>query len=59
MRKSKKVVIQIRENDETVIEVEIEKPFIDFYKKETGRSKVSAKSLSKFINNLVKIHTMF
>lgn len=56
MRKSKKVVIQVREHDGSVVEVEINQHFIDFYKSETGRSKVSAKSLSKFINHLVDLH---
>jgi len=56
MLKLKTVVIQVRENDGTVVEVEVNKSFIDFYKKETNRSKVSAKSLSNFINNLVEIH---
>ena len=56
MKKSKKVVIQIREHDGTIVEIEIEKPFLDFYKKETGRSKISAKSLSTFINHLMEIH---
>jgi len=59
MRKSKKVVIQVREDDGTVVEVEVEKPFLDFYKKETGRSKISANALSNFINNLVKLHGIF
>ena len=59
MRKSKKVVIQVREDDGTIIDVEVEKPFLDFYKKETGRSKISANALSKFINNLIKFHGIF
>jgi hypothetical protein len=56
MSKSKQVIIQVRENDGTIIEVEICSSIIDFYKKETGRSTVSAKSLSKFINHLVESH---
>jgi len=59
MKKSKKVVIQVREDDGTIIDVEVEKPFLDFYKKETGRSKISISSLSKFINNLIKFHGIF
>ena len=58
MMKSKKRIIQIREDDVTVIEVEIEKPFIDFYKKETGRSRVTERGLSDFINNMIKLHTV-
>lgn len=57
MRKSKNVVIQVREYDGTIIEIEVEKPFLDFYKKETGRSKISVKALSTFINNLIQIHS--
>lgn len=59
MKKSKKVVIQVREDDGNIVEVDVEKPFLDFYKKETGRSKISASALSKFINNLVKLHGVF
>jgi hypothetical protein len=56
MSKLKRVIIQVREYDGTVVEVEIDNNFINFYKKETGRSKISAKSLSKFINHLVESH---
>ena len=57
MKKStKKRIIKIREDDVTVVEIEIDKPFIEFYKKETGRSCVSEKGLSKFINNLIQLH---
>jgi len=57
MRKSKKVVIQVREHDGSVVEVEINQGFIDFYKQETGRSKISAKQLSNFINHLIELHS--
>ena len=57
MNKSKKRVIKIKEDDVTVVEIEIEKSFIDFYKKETGHSRVTEKGLSAFVNNLIKIHT--
>ena len=56
MPKSKQLIIQVRENDGTIIEIEICSNIIDFYKKETGRSKVSTKSLSKFINHLIESH---
>ena len=59
MKKSKKVVIQVREDDGSIIEIEVEKPFLDFYKKETGRNKISISALSNFINNLVKRHSIF
>jgi hypothetical protein len=56
MPKSKQVIIQVRKNDGSIIEVKIINNFINFYEKETGRSKVSAKSLSKFINHLIQSH---
>lgn len=42
----------------SVIQIEIDKPLIDFYKKETGRSRVTQKGLSNFINHLVDSHRM-
>ena len=56
-KKLKKIVIQIRENDGTVVEIEINHPFVDFYKRETGRRKVFAKHLSNFINHPVDLHS--
>ena len=56
MRKSKKRVVEVREDDVTVVQIEIDKPFIEFYKKETGRSRVSQKGLSHFIQHLVDAH---
>ena len=56
MPKLKTVKIQVRENDDTIVEVVVNKNFIEFYKKETGRSKISSDALSKFINHLVEIH---
>jgi hypothetical protein len=58
MKTSKKRVVEIREDDVTVVEIEVEKPLIDFYKKETGRSRVTQKGLSAFINHLVDSHRM-
>ena len=54
--KSKKVVIQVRDNDGAITEVEIDGKFIEFYKKETNHSKVSIKGLSKFLNHLITLH---
>jgi len=58
MRKTKKVVVQVHESDGSVSEVEVTSQFIEMYQKETGRKRVSAKSLSKFIDNLVKLHSI-
>jgi hypothetical protein len=41
----------------TVVEVEVENKFIEFYKKETGHSHVTKKGLSKFLNHLVELHS--
>lgn len=56
MKKSKHQTINIREDEMTEIQIEIDKPLIDFYKKETGRSRVTLKGLSDFINHLINIH---
>ena len=56
MRKQKKRMIEIKEDEVTTIQIEVDKSLIEFYKKETGHSRVSAKGLSDFINNLIKIH---
>jgi hypothetical protein len=56
MKKSKKVVIQVRNNDATITEVEVDDKFIEFYKKETSRSKATAKGLAKFLNHLINVH---
>lgn len=57
MMKNKKIVIQVHEQDGATTEVEIDKHFLDFYKKETGRNKISARALSKFIDHLVELHS--
>jgi hypothetical protein len=59
MRKSKKMpkkIVKIREDDVTVVEVEIDQSFIERYKKETGRNRVTDKGLSSCIENLIKNH---
>ena len=59
MRKSKKMpkkIVKVREDDVTVVEIEIDQAFIEKYKKETGRNRVTDKGLSSFIENLIKIH---
>jgi len=58
MRASKKRIVDVREDEVTVIQIEVDKPLIDFYKKETGRSRVTQKGLSQFINHLVDSHRM-
>ena len=56
MIKEKKVLIQVHEQDGSITTIEIDKQFLTFYKKETGRSNISAKALSKFIDHLVELH---
>jgi len=58
MTTSKKRVINVREDEVTVIQIEVDKPLIDYYKKETGRSHVTEKGLSNFVNHLVDSHRM-
>jgi len=58
MKTSKKRIIDVRENEMTVVQIEVDKPLIDFYKKETGRSRVTQKGLSQFVQHLVEIHQM-
>lgn len=56
MKKPTKRIIDVREDDVTVIQVEIEKSIIDFYQKETGRKRITAKGLSQFFSNLVQLY---
>lgn len=56
MKNLQKLVVQVREDDRTVIEIEVESAFIEFYKKETGHSHVTKKGLSKFLNRLIELH---
>ena len=55
--KFKKRIVKIRENDVTPVDVEIDNRFVEFYKKETGRVRVTIRGLSKFVNNLIRLHT--
>jgi hypothetical protein len=55
--KAKKRIVKIRENDVTPVDVEIDNRFVEFYKKETGRVRATIRGLSKFINNLIKLHS--
>ena len=56
MKKLKKRIIEIREDDMTVVQIEVDKPLIEFYKKETGLSRITQKGLSDFIQHLIKVH---
>lgn len=58
MKSTKERIIDIRENDMTVSKIKIDDNFVEFYKKETGRSYVTKKGLSSFINHLVDIHKL-
>jgi len=53
MKRATKKIIEIQGED-SVIQIEIEKSIIDFYKKETGRNRVTTKGLSQFFNRLIK-----
>jgi len=55
--KAKKRIVKIREDDVTPVDVEIDNRFVEFYKKETGRARATIRGLSKFINNLIRLHT--
>ena len=51
-----KVVIQARDEDGSVINIEVDSHFIEFYKKETGHSHVTKKGVTKFLNRLIELH---
>jgi hypothetical protein len=53
MKKTTNRIIEIWNDDMTVVQIEIEKSIVDFYKKETGRKRVTAKGLSQFFNRLI------
>ena len=54
--KDKKRIIQIKEDDITEVKIEVDNRFVEFYKKETGRAYATIHGLSKFINNLIRLH---
>lgn len=54
--RTKKFIVQIRNGDNDAIDIEIDQKFIDFYKKETCRNKVTLKGISKFLNHLIELH---
>lgn len=56
MKKNKKRIVEVMENDMTTIKIEVDQHFLEFYKKETGRTHITQKGLSKFINRLVELH---
>jgi hypothetical protein len=53
MKSSIKRIVEIKEDGAT-IQIEIEKSIIDFYQKETGRKRITAKGLSQFFNRLIQ-----
>ena len=53
MKKSTKRIIEVRGDDATAVQIEVEKSIVDFYKKETGRKRVTSKGLSQFFNRLI------
>lgn len=50
--------IKIHDEDMSIVEVEIDNHFLEFYKKETGRVHITEKGLSNFIENLVRIYQL-
>lgn len=52
MKQLTKKIIEVQTED-TVVQIEINKSIIDFYKKETGRNRVTTKGLSQFFNRLI------
>jgi hypothetical protein len=57
MRKSPpKMIIEVKEHDQTTVELEVTNSIIDFYKKETGRNRVTTKGLSQFLNRLIEFY---
>jgi len=57
MKRLSKKIIELHIDDDNVIQIEIEQPIIDFYKKETGRTRVTEKGLSDFFTNLFRLFT--
>ena len=58
MAKHKKHILHIKEEDSSsaTVEIEVDDKFIEFYKKETNRNRVTDKGLSLFIENLIKLY---
>jgi hypothetical protein len=54
--KPKKLIVKVKEEDDIFTEIEVDDQLVDFYKKETHRSIVTLKGISKFINRLVFLH---
>lgn len=53
MKSIKERIVDIREDDMSITQIVVNNYFIEFYKKETGRSHVTEKGLSNFINHLL------
>lgn len=59
MKKIKTRVVNVRDELNTTIQIDIDERLVEFYKKETGRKRVTAKGLSKFFNNLIHFFNRF
>jgi len=53
--KKNKILIEIKRGNEIEI-LELDKKSIDFYKKETGHSKVTKRGINRFIMNLLNYY---
>jgi hypothetical protein len=56
VKRIKKRIVKVQEDETTIVELELAQHFLEFYKKETGHSKITQKGLSKFVNHLVELH---
>ena len=55
MKYPKKRIIKVQEDEITITDLELDDNYLKFYKKETGRTHVTQKGLSKFINRLISL----
>lgn len=55
MKSTKERKVDVREDDMSVTQIVVNNNFIEFYKKETGRSHVTQKGLANFINHLLDL----
>lgn len=54
---SKRTPTKVEVDDEGVkVEIELFPAFLDFYKKETGHSHITKKGLTRFLNNMIRLH---
>jgi predicted transcriptional regulator len=54
--KNKEIKIEVKRDENAVDEFIADEKLINFYKKETGKIRVTKKGLNKFVNNLFRYH---